>query len=393
MWGVFGIILSLALLMWLAWRDVSVILLAPLCALVAVLFDPGRPLLATYTQVFMPALGTFIAKYFPLFLLGAVYGKLMEDSGCAGSIAAALGRWLGQGHEILVVVLSCAVLTYGGVSLFVVVFAVYPIAEQLFRQRDIPRRLIPGAIALGAFTFTMTAMPGSVQIQNLIPMQTFNTNAFAAPGLGLIGSALILVPGMYWLNRKLLLAARRCEGFGGTVAMVPALRSGSISGYGGVADSGDSVSSGPDRCCDELYPESICDPAWDTSFLATPAYGSTRLSAVQGTWATLMALLCAIGVVMALQYRTRERLRQLSATLRKGATASLMPVFNTASEVGYGNTIATLAGFASVRQSVTAVAPDYPLVSEAIAVNTLAGVTGSASVDSVSPWKLWELNI
>ncbi len=159
MWGVFGIILSLGLLMWLAWRDVSVILLAPLCALVAVLFDPGRPLLATYTQVFMPSLGTFIAKYFPLFLLGAVYGKLMEDSGCAGSIAAALGRWLGQGHEILVVVLSCAVLTYGGVSLFVVVFAVYPIAEQLFRQRDIPRRLIPGAIALGAFTFTMTAMP------------------------------------------------------------------------------------------------------------------------------------------------------------------------------------------------------------------------------------------
>ncbi len=372
MLGVVGIILSLGLLMWLAWRDVSVILLAPLCALVAVLFEPGRPLLATYTQVFMPALGTFIAKYFPLFLLGAVYGKLMEDSGCAASISSAMGRWLGRGHEILIVVLSCAVLTYGGVSLFVVVFAVYPITFRLFRQGGLPRRLIPAAIALGSFTFTMTAMPGSVQIQNLIPMQTFDTDAFAAPVLGLIGSGIILGLGMKWLLRQAAIAHRSNEGFGplpttfaneaATVEKCPS----AITAFLPVV-----VVIGMNY----LLSQHVI-PGWDTSYLATETYGKVKPSSVQGTWATMLAMVFAIGVVVVIHYRS---VSALLSSLRDGATSALMPVFNTASEVGYGNTIASLAGFAVVRDGVTSVAPGAPLVSEAIAVNSLAGITGSAS--------------
>src|SRR5699024_6573835 len=93
------------------------------------------------------------------------------------SVAIALTKVIGTKRAILGVVVSSAVLTYGGVSLFVVVFAVYPLALTLFKEANISRKLIPGTVALGAFTFTMTALPGTPQIQNLIPMEYFETSA------------------------------------------------------------------------------------------------------------------------------------------------------------------------------------------------------------------------
>ena len=88
------------------------------------------------------------------------------------------------------IVLPCALLTYGGVSLFVVVFAVYPFAAEIFRRSAIPKRLIPGTIALGAFTFTVDALPGTPQIQNIIPTTFFGTTTWAAPLLGTIGGCM-----------------------------------------------------------------------------------------------------------------------------------------------------------------------------------------------------------
>ncbi|CAN0291959.1 unnamed protein product, partial [Chrysoparadoxa australica] len=180
MLGVVGILVSLGLLMFLAYRGVSVILLAPVLALLACLFQAdGVPLLATYTQVFMPAMGDFAARYFPIFLLGAIFGKLMQDSGCARSIALQFRDWLGERHAVLSIVLACGLLEYGGVSAFVVAFSVYPLAAALFRELDIPKRLLGGTLALGAFTFAMTALPGTAQIHNVIPMSYFGTTAFA----------------------------------------------------------------------------------------------------------------------------------------------------------------------------------------------------------------------
>lgn len=98
------------------------------------------------------------------------------------------------------IVLVCALLTYGGVSLFVVAFAVYPFAAELFRQSGIPKRLIPATVALGAFSFTMDALPGTPQIQNIIPTSFFGTNARAAPRLGLIGSLFIIAVGLLYSN-------------------------------------------------------------------------------------------------------------------------------------------------------------------------------------------------
>jgi H+/gluconate symporter-like permease len=147
--GLLGILLGLALLVWLAYRGWSVLLLAPLAAMVAALFS-GQPLLAHWTQTFMGSAAGFVAQFFPMFLLGAVFGKLMDDSGSVTAIADWMTEKLGVKHAVLAVVLAGAAVTYGGVSLFVAFFVIVPMAQKLFRAANIPGRLIPAAVALGA---------------------------------------------------------------------------------------------------------------------------------------------------------------------------------------------------------------------------------------------------
>ena len=189
--GLIGILLGLGLLILLAYRGWSVLLLAPAAALVAAAFA-REPLLAHWTQTFMGSGARFIAQFFPIFLLGALFGKLMEDSGSVTAIADFMTKKLGERRAIL----AGAIVTYGGVSLFVAFFVLVPMAQALFRAAVIPKRLIPATIALGTSTFTMSALPGTPAIQNAIPMPFFGTTLFAAPGLGIIASAIML--GMWW---------------------------------------------------------------------------------------------------------------------------------------------------------------------------------------------------
>ena len=399
-----GIVLALVLLMALAYRGMSVLLLAPLMALLAALFSPDAPLLASYTQIFMPALGAFVVAFFPLFLLGAVFGKLMEDSGAARVMAQAIVDWLGAQRAILAIVLACAALTYGGVSLFVVAFAVYPIATALFRQADLPKRLIPGTIALGAFTFTMTALPGTPAIQNAIPMPYFGTTPFAAPGLGLIGGAIMLVLGTLWLVRRASKAAAQGEGYGahdeehgvehggphqdtpGSQAPAPQTnpKPAPVTEPTAVPTT---LPMPPHALARALAPVVLVIvlnyllatwllPALDTGYLADAKFGDTSISKVRGLWAVTVALAAAIALLMWLQ---RDRLPRMTQSLEQGAGSSVMPLLNTASQVGFGAVIASLAGFAVLRDAVLTIAPDNPLVSVSIAVNLLAGITGSAS--------------
>src|SRR6266481_1842323 len=211
--GLLGILLALGLLVWLAYRGWSVLLLAPAAALIAAAVS-REPLLAHWTQTFMGSAAQFLAQFFPLFLLGALFGKLMDDSGSVEAIARFMTERLGARRAILAVVLAGALVTYGGVSLFVAFFVLAPMAQALFQAADIPRRLMPAAIALGTSTFTMTAFPGTPAIQNAIPMPFFGTTPFAAPGLGVVASAIMLGFGLLWLERASVAAKRRGEGFG-----------------------------------------------------------------------------------------------------------------------------------------------------------------------------------
>src|SRR5271169_7153824 len=211
--GLLGILLGLALLVWLAYRGWSILLLAPGAALIAAAFA-GGPILAYWTQTFMDSGSRFVAQFFPLFLLGALFGKLMDDSGSVTAIADFMTKQLGPQRAILTVVLAGALVTYGGVSLFVAFFVLAPMAQALFRTAGIPNRLMPAAIALGTSTFTMSALPGTPAIQNAIPMPFFGTTAFAAPGLGIIASLVMLGFGLWWLGRAEASARRKGEGYG-----------------------------------------------------------------------------------------------------------------------------------------------------------------------------------
>src|SRR5499427_7623664 len=211
--GLLGILVGLALLVLFAFRGWSVLLLAPAAALVAAAF--GRePLLANWTQVFMGSAARFLAQFFPIFLLGAVFGKLMDDSGSVSAVADFMTKTLGERRAIVAVVLAGAFVTYGGVSLFVAFFVLSPMAQALFRAAAVPRRLMPAAIVLGTSTFTMSALPGTPSIQNAIPMPFFSTTPFAAPGLGIVASAIMLGCGLWWLHREETRARAKGEGFG-----------------------------------------------------------------------------------------------------------------------------------------------------------------------------------
>ena len=202
--AVVGLIAVLIFLIYFSYKGAPIVIVAPVGAIILVLFAGGldAKVMATYTEVYMKGFGNFAKNFFPLFVTGALFAKMMDSVGYTKSIARFVALRLGKGKAIMSVVLAGAILTYGGVSLFVVAFVVYPIAISLFREADIPKRLIPGAIALGAFTFTMTALPGTPQVQNTIPMSVFGTDSFAAPGLGIIASILLFGLGYLWLSGR-----------------------------------------------------------------------------------------------------------------------------------------------------------------------------------------------
>ena len=390
--GMIGVLLALGLLIYLAYRGISVLLLGPAMALLATVFAAGTPLLATYTQVFMSSAGGFIVQFFPLFLLGAIFGKLMDDSGAAEAIAQGIVGKLGQARAMLAVVLACAVLTYGGVSLFVVAFAVYPVAAALFRQADIPKRLIPATIALGAFTFTMTALPGTPAIQNAIPMPYFGTTPFAAPVLGIIAALAMFGLGQWWLSRQAARARAAGEGYGEHDDLSPAFdrdqrERASGEGFDVLMVAPETPPSALPSFMVAISPvvvvivlnyvfSTLIIPTMDTGYLAESRYGATTIDAVRGVWAIICSLSIACLLLLAL---TWQRLAAPRRSLDDGANAAVLPIFNTASLVGFGAVIAALPAFDLIKLLVETIGGGNPLVSLAVSVNLLAGVTGSAS--------------
>jgi len=392
--GLVGILVALGLLIWLSFRGWSVLLLAPAVAIVAAAFA-GEPLLAHWTQTFMGSAAQFVAQFFPIFLLGALFGKLMDDSGSVRAIAHFMSGKLGQRRAILAVVLAGALVTYGGVSLFVAFFVLAPMARELFRAANIPHRLMPAAIALGTSTFTMSAMPGTPAIQNTIPMPFFGTTPFAAPGLGIIAAAIMFAFGLWWLRRAEASAHKSGEGYGedaefgaGVASDDQFIRERATSSH-----EFDPAEIGHGKRSDMPPPIGIAIipllvvmgvnllmslvilPRLDFTFLAEERWGGTSLAGVAGAWSVAVALAAATATVVLLN---RARLTDLRASMDAGANASVLPIFSVASLVGFGAVVAALPAFALVRDWVLAISGG-PLVSLAIATNVLAAMTGSAS--------------
>ena len=354
--------------MYLAYKGYSTIITAPIIAMITIILTTGfdAHLMANYTEVYMSGFANFIKNYFPLFMTGAIFAKLMEEVGYAKSIAHFITKKLGKDKSVLAVVLSGAILTYGGVSLFVVAFILYPIASMLFKEANIPKRLIPGTIALGAFTFTMTALPGSPEIQNVIPMKYFGTDTFAAPVIGIFASIMMLSLGMIWLTKRVKSAKANNEGYGNHSdniseensenlpsifkAMLPIMIIFIINLF-----------------FSKVYYENI-----DGSYLSK---FNTTLSNVSGTWSVIIAIILSDIFILLTNFK---KIKNIKSVLDIGVTNSFKPLLNSSAIVGYGSVIKSLAIFSVIQSFVFGISSN-PIISEALSVNLICGLTASAS--------------
>ena len=348
-----GIFVGLILMIFLTYKGHSIIWVAPLCALVAAIFalggglGEGRSLLSVYTADYMTGVGEYFISWFPVFFLGAIYGTLMNTTGAAKALADLIVRKIGARFVVLAVLIPCMVLTYGGVSLFVVVFIMYPMGQAIYRAANLPKTLLPSAIAFGSFGITMTCIPGSPQIQNLIPMEYFGTTAAAAPWLGLAASLLVGIPGYLYLDSRVRKARKEGRGFA----------------------------------------EEASAAAADTAGEPAPSWmwigGLIPLIVVFVTlnllkWHVVVSLLAGIFVCCLFGWK---KIRLLPQALTEGAKSSVTAIMNSASAVGFGSVIRIVPGFGLLTGLLfgSCSTPLSLYLSESMSTLVLAGATGSAS--------------
>jgi H+/gluconate symporter-like permease len=369
------ILLALMFLMFVAYKGFSVILFAPIAALLAVLLTNPGYVLPFFASIFMENMVGFIKLFFPVFLLGAIFGKVIAISGFANVITRFIVKLFGTSRAIVAIVVVGAVLTYGGVSLFVVAFAIYPFAAELFKAADIPKRLIPATIALGAFTFTMDAFPGSPQIQNIIPTTFFHTDTWAAPWLGFCGGLFIFFLGIFYLQWQRRIAARAGEGYGTNhkneineqkneklpslfVAVLPLLLV---------------------VICNKFFIVLISKyygKFFDFSAIGFEDLQPLDISKLTAVWAVEGALI--LGILTVIVFAFGQIKRNFNAEVNVSIGGALLATINTASEYGFGGVIAILPGFKAISGGIATAFRD-PLLNEAVTVNILSGITGSAS--------------
>ena len=370
MFNIIGLILSLSLIIYLAYKGYSTIITAPIVALLTALIiggDSSRQLMFTYTETYMSGFASFVKNYFPIFLTGAIFARLMEEVGYAKSIAHFITKKLGKDKTILAVVLAGALLTYGGVSLFTVAFVLYPIANVLFKESNIPKRLIPGTIALGAFTFTMTALPGTPEIQNVIPMRYFKTDTFSAPLIGITASLLMLILGITWLTYRVNQASLNNEGYGAF---------NSDEGLNNNLDIPNIfISVMPiiiifisNLFFSKIFYRYLVDGSYLNKYNLT-------LDSISGTWSVIISIFISILIILLVNI---NKIKNLNKVLNKGISNSFLPLLSSSAIVGYGSVIKSLPIFITLQSLILNISSN-PIISEALSVNIICGITASAS--------------
>jgi len=347
-----GLVGGLALLITLTLKGINILIGGPIAALFVAVMS-GLPLFPqlvaegapNFVTSYMTGFTSFILAWYLMFLLGAVFGKVMEDSGAADAVAKWFVGKLGMKYAVLAIVLACAVLTYGGVSLFVVAFSVYPMAISLFKQADLPRRFIPATLALGSVTFTMTSA-GSPEIQNWIPIQFLGTTPLAGWEVSIIVAVFMAVFGFWWLKKIISKAVNKGERF---------------------------VSRETDPTFDVARP--LPNP-----FLAMiPLLVVLIISFIFHDSLKQSALIVALlGGIIATFIVSWKYFKAPWEAVSAGTVGAIIAIGNTAAVVGFGGVAKSVPAFGVAVEAMTNI-PGSPLIGAAIAVSVIAGMTGSAS--------------
>jgi H+/gluconate symporter-like permease len=346
-----GILVSLAFIISLALRGWHIIILAPLAAIIAASFS-GLDILDTLTGPYMTGFTNYAKRFYLIFLMGTVFGKFMEDSGAARSIANAIMKLIGGSSDrplrvLVAFSLVPMALTYGGISLFVVIFTVLPIARHLWQEADIPWHLFMLSFVFGAASMTMTMIPGTPQIQNIMPTRYMSSTPASAPLLGLLGAAVVFALNVLYMKYCVTKFKRDGEHFEPP------------SGAGVVTEATESTGATPNVWL------SLVPMALVLVFLNVPG--------------VKVDVIYALGIgVIATMVLFWNRYTSVVDTLRKGALNTVIPIVNTCADVGYGMAIAATAGF-SVVSAWLLTLPMHPIISLSIATNIMAAITGSAS--------------
>ncbi|QHA90624.1 GntP family permease [Bacillus sp. N1-1] len=351
MLSMIGLIGGLLLLIYLTMKGMNLLVAGPLCAIVVAVLS-GLPLFPQLVEEgapnfvgnYMGGFSGFVASWFPMFLLGAIFGKVMEDSGAADSVSKWVVSKLGLKQAVLAIVLACAILTYGGVSLFVVAFSVYPMAVSLFKQADLPRRFIPATLAFGSVTFTMTSA-GSPEIQNWIPIEYLNTSPYAGWEVSLVVALFMALFGYWWLKRMISKAVAKGERF-------------------------------------EARKE---DPEVENRPLPNPLLGLVPLVIVliisfifHDSLKQSALIIALLGGIVATFLLNRKYFENFGRAVSDGTLGALIAIGNTAAVVGFGGVAKAVPAFETAVDFMTGI-PGSPLIGGAIAVSVIAGLTGSAS--------------
>ncbi|MEK4255390.1 GntP family permease [Ureibacillus sp. FSL K6-2830] len=350
MWSLITIILSLILLIILAMRGFTIIIIAPVVSLFVMILN-NMPIIDTFQNDYMSGFTNYVKNYFLIFLFAAMFGKFMEESGAARTIAQYLLKLSGKKSKLRVLVtimFICAFLTYGGVSLFVVIFAILPIAKPIFKELNIPWHLFIAAFMPGMATFTMTMLPGTPAIQNIIPTAYLGTTVTSGAWIGIVSAIFVIIINIWYID----FALKRSEKRGETYFNMKNLES-----KNGEVE---------DKYADKKLPNIVLS-------LIPPILLLVLLNLVKLEIIYTLMITVVVSALLFWKYISVKK-----ETINMGATNAVLPIINTSADVGYGSVIAATSGFA-IFQEIAANIPGNPLISLFIATNLLAGITGSSS--------------
>ncbi|MDD4602146.1 MAG: GntP family permease, partial [Negativicutes bacterium] len=399
----FVIFVSLVLLMLFAYRGYSIILFGPLFAMLASV-GSGYATMPVYSEIYMTRAAEYIKTYYPVFLLGAVFAKIMEEGGLASAVAEKIASSLGKERAVLAVLLGCGVLTYGGLSVFVVAFVMYPLSAVLFRQAGIPKRLLPATLWMGIFTYAMIALPGTPQIQNVIPTAFFGTTTWAGLLTGLVGAFAYFALGCGWITYRYKKLAARGESYGNYTLNEPEL-----------------VLQGLPHWIMAAFPLVIVvlvnlfmsNPFnwewayhWDQHSLESfkplkLSLLSPNVDRVQSIWSISVALTVGSICATIISWKRLQAGGGIIKPMNSGAMSSVTAILNVASGYAFGSVVSSLPGFEFIKLGLLSL--DFgpgPLISEIVTVNVMTAITGSASGGLTialgmlgEEWLVWAQNI
>ncbi|HJH12000.1 MAG TPA: GntP family permease [Metalysinibacillus jejuensis] len=349
MWSLATIIFSLALLIFLALRGFSIIIIAPFASLVVIVLNQ-MPILESMQENYMSGFINFAKNYYLIFLFAAIFGKFMEDSGAARSIAEKLLRIMGRNSQykiLMAVVIICSFLTLGGINTYVVIFAVIPIAKPLFKEMEIPWHLFAASFFFGIATFTMTMMPGSPSIQNVIPTKYLDTTVTAAPLIGIVATIVVIVFNSWYIRYAL----NKTKQQGQT--------------YSNMKNPDDKITSN-DALKDRTLPPFLLSAL-------PPVFLLIMLNGFKVDILYTLMTTVILSIIIFWRYIPDKR-----NAINIGATNTVLPIVNTSADVGYGTVIAATAGFGVVTEVISNTSID-PIFSLYLSIAALAGITGAAS--------------